>query len=526
MGLRINTNTTAVTALRNLRLNDSRLSKSLERLSTGSRINRAADDPSGLVISEQLRAQIEALQQATRNSQDASNLLSVADSALQEVADLVVEIQQSILFAMNTGAASKSQILAEQDAVDNSIAAIDRIAQTTRFGDRPLLNGTADFVLTSTAPALLDNLNIRSVSFSPGETQRTFTVTVNVNPQRAQLRIAGGATGVSGVTAGTTLRVHGDRGTQDVVLASGATELDIADAINTVAGFTGVWASGIDNTRVDLFSGEFGADQRVRLEIVAGNVSTGAGGGFQFLSDSGAFTAFPVGASLTPLEIITDTGRNGIVATNGLTFESQGRHVSVVEPAVQLEFDLDPDLLPVTGVLSASFVVGNTGLQFQVNEFPFPSDRLQFGIDSIQASLLGIEEFRDRINEAIAGVSSFATTGQIITGGFLSSLKTGAGNDLFQNPGNALTISRAVLDQVSSLRGYLGALEAQNVQPAIRQLGVQIENLGASLSTIKDLDFAEEVTNFTKRQILFQSGVAVLANANSIPQAVLSLITG
>lgn len=526
MGLRINTNTTAVTALRNLRLNDSRLATSLERLSTGSRINRAADDPSGLVISEQLRAQIAALNQATRNSQDASNLLSVADSALQEVADLVIEIQQSILFSMNTGAASKAQILAEQDAVDNAISAIDRIATTTRFGDRSLLNGTADFVLTSTAPALLDNLNIRSVNFAPGEVQRNFTITVNRNPQRAQLRIAGGATGVSGVTAGTTLRVHGGRGTQDVVLASNADEVDIAQAINTVAGFTGVWASGINNTRVDIFSEEFGADQLIRVEIITGRISTGAGGGFQFLSNTGAFTALPVGLSLTPLEIITDRGVNGIVATNGLTFESQGRHVSIVEPSVQMEFDLDPDLLPVTGVLSTTFEVGNTGLQFQVNEFPFPSDRLQFGIDSIQTSLLGFESFRDRISEATAGVSSFAATGTIVTGGFLSSLKTGAGNDLFQNAGNALAISRGALDQISSLRGYLGALESQNIQPAIRQLGVQIENLGSSLSTIKDLDFAEEVTNFTKRQILFQSGVAVLANANSVPQAVLSLITG
>jgi flagellin len=522
MGLRINTNTTAVTALRNLRLNDRNLATSLERLSTGLRINRAADDPSGLVISEQLRAQIEALNQATRNTQDASNLLAVADSALQEVADLIIEIQQSILFAMNTGAASPDQILAEQDAVDNALAAIDRIAATTRYADRPLLNGQGDFVLLSTAPATLDNLNIRSVSFAPGELSRTFTITVTQEPQRAAIRIAG----VSGVTGGTTLRIHGGRGTQDVVLASGANDLDVAQAINTVAGFTGVWASGVAGVNVTMFSEDWGSRHLIRIESVAGNLSSA---GISTLSTGGVFTPAPVGINLTPQEIVTDRGLDAIAATNGLTFGSQGRHFSIVEPTVQLEFDLDPDLLTASGTatFSASFVVGNTGLQFQVNEFPFPSDRLQFGIDSVQTSLLGFEPYRDRLDESVAGVSTAAvSTAYILKGGFLSTLKTGAGNDLFQNPGNALSVSRAALNDVSSLRGFLGALGAQNVQPAIRQLGVAIENLGASLSTIRDLDFAEEVSNFTKRQILFQSGIAVLANANSVPQAVLSLITG
>ena len=521
MGLRINTNTTAVTALRNLRLNDERLGVSLERLSTGLRINRASDDPSGLVISEQLRAQISALGQAVDNTQQASNLLAVADSALQEVADLMIEIQQSILFAMNTGGSSVAQILAEQDAIDNTLAAIDRIAATTRYGDRPLLNGQADFVLVSTVPPELDNLNIRSVSFAPGETQRTFTITVTEEPQRGRIRI----TGISGVTAGTTLRVHGGRGTQDVVLASGAAETEIANAINTVAGFTGVFASGVAGGQVNIFSEEYGSQQLVRLEMVTGNISSA---GIATLSTGGVFVPSPVGIGLTPQEILVDRGLDARASTNGLQFASQGRHFSISEPTLQLEFDLDPDLLTVsgTGTFSASFVVGNTGLQFQVNEFPFPSDRIQFGIDSVQTSVLGFESFRSRLDEAVAGISTGSTTNQILTGGFLSTLVTGAGNDLFQNPANALAISRAALDNITTLRGFLGSLDAQNVQPALRQLSVSIENLGASLSTIRDLDFAEEISNFTQRQILFQSGIAVLANANSIPQAVLSLITG
>ena len=134
MGLRVNTNASAVTALRNLRLSDAAQSKSLERLSTGLRINRASDDPSGLVISEQLRAQVKSLGQALENTQNASNLIGTAEAALAEVSKLLIDIRESALFALNTGGTSQEQVEAEQDAVDAAIGAIDRIAASTRFG--------------------------------------------------------------------------------------------------------------------------------------------------------------------------------------------------------------------------------------------------------------------------------------------------------------------------------------------------------------------------------------------------------
>ena len=137
MGLRINTNISAITALRILKTNQRSQATSLERLSTGLRINRGADDPSGLVISEQLRTQLKALDQSVSNSQNANNLLNVADAALAEVSNLLVDIQTSITFAQNTGGSTPEQIAAEQDAVDQAVAAIDRIATTTRFADKP-----------------------------------------------------------------------------------------------------------------------------------------------------------------------------------------------------------------------------------------------------------------------------------------------------------------------------------------------------------------------------------------------------
>ena len=166
MGLRINTNISSMRALRMLRVNDRNQARSLERLSTGLRINRGADDPSGLVISEQLRSQVAALEQAVTNSQNAMNLINVADAALGEMSSLLVQIQDSIIFAQSTGGATPQQIAAEQDAVDQAVAAIDRIASTTRFADRPLLNGNAEFQLSSSVPDFFDDVEVSSANFA------------------------------------------------------------------------------------------------------------------------------------------------------------------------------------------------------------------------------------------------------------------------------------------------------------------------------------------------------------------------
>src|SRR3972149_6189971 len=103
MGLRINNNRASITALKNLRISDRRQAGSLERLSTGLRINRAQDDPSGLVVSERLRAQISSLKQAQQNANHASNLLLTAENAVGQIQELGIAIRESIVFALNSG---------------------------------------------------------------------------------------------------------------------------------------------------------------------------------------------------------------------------------------------------------------------------------------------------------------------------------------------------------------------------------------------------------------------------------------
>jgi flagellin len=109
-------------------------------------------------------------------------------------------------------------------------------------------------------------------------------------------------------------------------------------------------------------------------------------------------------------------------------------------------------------------------------------------------------------------------------GGYLNSLVSGGANDLTKNPGNATAILDAALDNINSLRGFLGAFASQTLDSNINSLGIAVENLTASESQIRDLDFASEVANFTRSQILFQAGTSVLASANQSPQQVLRLL--
>jgi flagellin len=141
MGLRINQNITAFNAYRNLTVSDGQLSKSLEKLSSGFRINRAADDAAGLVISENLRSQVGGLRVATRNAQDGISVVQTAEGALTEIHSMVQRMRDLVLQAANgsSDGDAKNAIDAEIDALN---AEITRIAESTRYGSKVLLDGT------------------------------------------------------------------------------------------------------------------------------------------------------------------------------------------------------------------------------------------------------------------------------------------------------------------------------------------------------------------------------------------------
>lgn len=142
-------NLNAISTQRNLNINNAFLSKSLEKLSSGYKINTGADDPAGLVISEQLRAQNAGLQRAVQNTQEANNVLGIAEGALNEMNNILKKMRQLAIHSANSGVTSPEQVAADQAEVDSSVQTLDRIARTTKYSDQFLLNGSKQLNYTS-----------------------------------------------------------------------------------------------------------------------------------------------------------------------------------------------------------------------------------------------------------------------------------------------------------------------------------------------------------------------------------------
>lgn len=142
MSLRINNNIESMNAHRNLLKNDRALSKSLERLASGQKVNRAADDPAALVISEHMRAQVSGMEQAIRNNEVAISLIQTAEGSMNEISSILVSLRQRAISAANVGASDRDMIDANQAEIENALASIDRVVSTTQFGHYRLLDGT------------------------------------------------------------------------------------------------------------------------------------------------------------------------------------------------------------------------------------------------------------------------------------------------------------------------------------------------------------------------------------------------
>ena len=219
-------------------------------------------------------------------------------------------------------------------------------------------------------------------------------------------------------------------------------------------------------------------------------------------------------------------GIDAILRLNGQDFTGRGLFFDITTPFVVGEFSLSYDTLDDAIGTQYQFKVLRSGIQFQLREKPDPIDLLNLGIENLSLGFLGFEPIPD-IESNVAGTSGGAAyTGGSYIGGYLNTLMSGQANDLSTTAGtaNASRIVDAAINQVNTLRAFLGSIAADTVESNIRALEVSIENLSASESTIRDLDYATGVSEFVREQILMQAGVTVLAQANMLPQNVLTLL--
>jgi len=510
MGLRLNTNVSTVISLNNLRRANETQRLSLSRMSSGDAIASSADNPSGLVISEVLRAQLGSLEQARENSEFASNVVGTADAALAEVESLLRGIRQSLVFALNDGAISPEPIDAEQDSVDSAIRSIERIANTTRLGDSNLLNGTSA-IAVSDKSAAISEISARSVKLN-GENSRTFEVSVAAAAERATI-IAQFDTATGTADGDHTIQVTGALGTQELLVTSGMTTQDMMNAINSARDMTGVYATLASGTlgtpaagdAMLLQSDEYGSEQEVLLTLLDGTnlyAAPEADGTPALLADGAR---------------VRDTGADVLAGVLGMNVDAKGNEISVISDQLNANITLADGTGP-TGGTPLSFTVLDSGFTFQLNTGLSLHDSVTLGIDNVAPMLLGTAA---RIQGGTGSGTSFA---EASVGGYINSILNGGANDLNTNPGNAIEIVDSAIYDVADLRSFLGAFESRIVESNLNSLDVAFENLVSSESEVRDVDFARESAEFTRAAIQAQAATSVFGSSNIISVNVLSLL--
>jgi flagellin len=570
MSLRINHNTGALNAWRHLTNNDFMMNKSLERLSSGLRINSAADDPAGLSISEKLRAQVGSLNQAVSNSEQAITMINTAEAAMNEIHNLLTTMRALAIHAANEGVNDEGALTADQAQIRSSLDTITRIASTTQFGTKYLLDGSTDnrvsilggstigldgasrsTLASGTHTLTVSNVTAAAGSFVDETLASNAGIDNTVDPTPTDL--TAGAHYVT-IRSATAAFIESDQTLGEAVIESGGimtitngattagisfasdtvnTAQNIADAIN--AGTTFFVASVNLDGSLRIETADVGGTQEISISVDGTNL-TRADLGMSTLSGSDGTTAtiqLDNGATTeltnTPGTLTLTDGVGGsldIDTTGTAQADFKDATIEVTVSAATFDVQLDNGqavtmTAGVAGVVRSGLLSGG---QLQVifgqdvtvgsGSIAVKDDALVFqvGANYGQSVKIGVNDMAsDKLGAGVANRSNFGSLNEIDV--------TSA-----QGAADALLIIDAAIDAVSEQRSELGAFQKNTLESNLNNLRVAAENLGSAESTFRDADLALEMADFTKRQILSQTGIAMMAQANQLPQSVLRLL--
>jgi flagellin len=511
---RINSNVPALIARANLGRVEQDLGLRLERLSTGLRINRGKDDPAGIIVSNRLGNEINGLQQAIKNSERASSVISTAEASLAEVNDLLNSIKALVVEAANTGAISNEERAANQLQIDSAIESITRISNSASFGGLKLLNGSLDYVVSGLDLSAIAKASISSVNLT-GKSSLQVDVQTVASAQTGRLYLRGDYTTPLGngvIQSSVTLEIAGPKGVQVIEILSGQPFAAVVAGINQFKDVTGISASlnnGNAASGVIFSSIGYGSQEFVSVKRLGGP----SGGGFfqtYRLADGQAVpAAADIPALVTAGTLIPanrDEGRDVFAIVNGALGTGRGLNISLTNSnTLSLDLLLDATFATTNGS-NTTFNITGGGALYQLGGDINSSQQVFLSLPSIAASRLG---------------------GTLVNGvlAFLDSVRSGGDNDLnSRNFADASRIIQSSIDEISVLRGRLGALERNTLETNRRAVSTAIENLSASQSVIRDADFAFETSALSRSQILSSAATSALQLANQQSQNVLSLL--
>lgn len=499
MALTVNTNIASLNTQRNLSGSSNALNTSLQRLSTGNRINSAKDDAAGLQISNRMSSQISGLNVAVRNANDGISLSQTAEGALQQSTNILQRMRDLSLQSANgtNDATDRKALQKEVSALQDEMT---RIADTTTFGGRKVLDGSftnVDFQVGSNAR--------ETISVSVGAASSTDLGTYAIKGQSGAGTkfgsIAAGATlpATNGMTA-NTLTITGPDGqatTASVGGATGSSAAAVTAAINAKESDTGVKAEARTKAVVSGLSG-------------VGDVS------FNLTGKNGASVAISANVSdVTDLSSVRDAV-NAKSSTTGITAKIDDKGSLTLEAKDGSNIGID------------TFAVGGASNEsINIQSYDFDDNALGTATPLTETGNVAALVTGDVRMTSLSGFSVKANTdGSIFANAATnSSMDTVQSIDISDVNGaqKAIGIIDSALAQIDNTRSSLGAVQ-NRFDNTIANLQSISENVDAARSRIKDADFAAETATLSKNQVLQQAGTAILAQANQLPQSVLSLL--
>ena len=582
MALRVNSNIAALNALRHLQQTEQELGKNLERLSSGRKLNHAADGPASLVISEQMKTQISGLGQAIRNSESSISMIQTTEGALNEVSNILINLRQLAVHAANEGTNDEKMLQADQNEVDNLLSTLKNISRNTQFGTRTLLDGSnsatgvvigngLEFVLASDEAKSTHSSGYKvditqvatrsmmvaahrlsleevspsdpnnAISFVINEGGRTISVDLkNNNDLREKIELLTASAKRNGTPEA---RVRAERGIQQLIayemqkMADDA-NMDLDIFVYRPADNLGPFLQNFDTlndalTEMSRTPGEInnfitGLDE----VIVLRHRQFGSDPGFTVSSTLENYfgeniksneAVFSVPGRDVEGTIGGSPGINGGGAAMGRGQFLTGAPGAEGEGVTIKYGETTDDVIYEIFNRSENKVAGL--FRREINNETLVGDDVDGFVHVSQNSLV----FQIGPNEGqLRRISVDSINPEELSKGIEnnSNFRSLAEIDVLDAEAaqDTLLLVDQAIDDVSTMRGNLGSFQRNALEANLHSLRVSKENLTASESMLADTDMAQEMSSLVKNQILLSSGTAMLAQANQVPQSVLQLL--
>ena len=483
MSLRINHNTASLNTHRNLKKANERVSKSLERLSSGLRINSAGDGAAALIASEQLRSQIASIDQAIRNSESTVSVVQTAEGALGEANNTLVAMRQLAIQSANEGSNDEVMLAANQESIKNMIASIDRIAEFTQFGQKKLLDGSSGV----TGIAIGDGLQlIGAVTETQSSGEQGYDVVVNELATKASIL---GSTPLTKEMVAAEENLYITEGGKTATYVTKETDTVDAAILNFAAAAKNaglnVTISKAANDAILIEHNLYGSEHTFSAASSSAGVISQTAGSFQ-TAQKGMDIRGTINGEAAIGKGETLTGIAGNKMTDGLTVRFHNNNPNLA--------------IPDTGVQVGKVKVIQNAMTFQIG--PGQGQTVNIALQNVSAETLA---------RGVENKSHFQSLGDINVTSSQGAL-------------DSMTLIDKAINDIIKVRAELGAFQNYTLEINAANMRVAKENMVAAESTIRDTDMAAEMAEFTKNDLIMQSSAAMLAQANQIPQKVMRLL--